>query len=84
VSVEEMDLGDANRAAGFPEPSTNDLSSDTNAWLIIFEGDFRIVPPDPMHTYTPEPAGHGCMAVIIIANSALPSGAGTVNCPTEP
>ena len=83
VSVDEMDLADANRAAGFPQSSTNDLSGDTNAWLIIFEGDFRIVPPDPMHTYTPEPAGPGCAAVIIITSNGMSSGIGTLDCPTS-
>ncbi|HSB67552.1 MAG TPA: hypothetical protein VLD65_13325 [Anaerolineales bacterium] len=84
ISVEEMSLADAIRVTGFPSSSTNDLIGDTRAWLVVFEGDYRIVPPDPMHTYTPEPAGHGCAAVIVMVSSALPGGAGTLNCPTEP
>ena len=82
LSIEKMNLADAYRAAGFTQPSASDLSGETSAWLIIFEGDFRIVPPDPMHTFTPGAPGHGCAAVIIVANGGVSGGAGTLTCPT--
>ena len=84
VSVEEMNLTNANRRAGFPGAAVNDVPGDTKVWLVIFEGDYRIVPPDPMHTLTPNPPGHGCSAVIILANIGLPSGIGTLGCPSLP
>ena len=83
VTVEEMHPADVIHLSGFPENTTNPLPADSEVWLVIFEGDYRINPPDPMHTFTPEPPVQGCAAVIIIASSALPYGTGTIACPTS-
>lgn len=82
VLVEEMDLEDAIRQAGFPGLFGDARGADSQVWLIIFEGYYQIVPPDIMHTFTPGAPGHGCAAVIIVASSGLPGGAGTLTCPT--
>jgi hypothetical protein len=84
LSVEEMRLADAIQQTGFPGATSDALPARSDVWLVIFDGDYRIIPPDPMHTYTPEPPGHGCAAVIIVTNNGLSGGAGTLRCPTSP
>lgn len=34
-------------------------------WLVIFEGEMRIIPPDPNHTFTPGPFSHQCVYVSV-------------------
>ncbi len=34
-------------------------------WLVMFEGEMRIIPPDPTHTLTPGPFTHQCVYVMI-------------------
>ena len=35
------------------------------AGLVMLKGEYRIIPPDPEHTYTPEPLAEGCISVIV-------------------
>ncbi len=34
-------------------------------WLVVFEGEMRIIPPDPLRTFTPGPFTHQCVYVIV-------------------
>jgi len=40
-------------------------SENATAWLVLFEGEMRIIPPDPTHSFTPGPFSHQCVYVMI-------------------
>jgi len=52
-----------------------------NAWKVVFEGDYQINPPDPMHTLTPPAPVHGCVFVAIDTNANVRTEVGTIGCP---
>jgi hypothetical protein len=66
VSVDELTLDDAHQNVRDPQPG-NSYSEyrpgNTKVWLVMLEGDYRILPPDS--DYTPEPFSHGCVYVIV-------------------
>jgi hypothetical protein len=45
-----------------------DRAGETKVWLVMLGGEWRIIPPDPGHTNTPEPREPGCAFVIIDPN----------------
>jgi hypothetical protein len=66
VSVDELTLDEAQRRVRDPESGNyyfEDRPGDTKVWLVVLEGNYRIIPPVP--DYTPEPFGRGCAYVII-------------------
>ena len=83
ILVEKSSLDEAYRKLSqFREG--NDVALDrpgkTEVWLVILEGDWRIVPPVPDRVYTPEPLSPGCLFVIIDpVNSRREMG--TMTCP---
>jgi hypothetical protein len=69
VSVEQLKLEDARKRVAQPGVIVSeDRLGDTMVWLVIFEGEWQIVPPDPGHTATPAPSTHGCVYVIMNAS----------------
>jgi hypothetical protein len=69
ISVEELELTDAQHRMRDPESENyyyEDRPGNTIVWLILLEGDFRIVPP--VSDYTPEPFVRGCAYVLIDKN----------------
>jgi len=57
-----------------------DRPAKTVVWLVILEGELRIVPLESDRVYTPEPLSRGCLFVIINpANSRHEMG--TMTCP---
>ena len=68
ILVEELTLEDAHQKVGIPRPGDyhfEDRPGSTRVWLVIFEAEARIIPPDPEHTFTPGPFWPGCTYVIV-------------------
>ena len=66
--VENLLLEEAHQKVRQTQPgeySSEDRPGNIRVWLVLLEGNWRIVPPDPEHIYTPEPLTHGCAFVII-------------------
>ena len=83
VLVEETNLGDAHKRVKQHGTYTyEDRPGNTKVWFVVFEGDWQIIPPDPMHTITPPPPSHGCAYVIIEANEYGRAQIGGINCPS--
>lgn len=65
-SAEELTVAEANQRLN---PSSTDdrqaRAGDPRVWLVEFEGDWQVIPPDPLHTVTPEPPQPGCVQVLI-------------------
>jgi hypothetical protein len=80
--VENLPLEEAHQKVRQTQPgaySPEDRPGNTRVWLVLFEGEWRIVPPDPEHIYTPEPLAHGC-AFVIIDRKNDRSEIGTIKC----
>jgi hypothetical protein len=80
--VENLSLEEAHQKVTQSQPgeySSEDRPGNTRVWLVLLEGDWRIVPPDPEHVYTPEPLTHGCTFVIIDRKNDRTE-IGTINC----
>jgi hypothetical protein len=68
ISAEKMSRADAEELVSQPSGHfQSGPTGDAQVWLVVFEGDYRIAPPDPDHTYTPEPLTHGCVFSIFDA-----------------
>ena len=81
VAVEELALAEARRRMTCAGVSTDeDRAVDTPVWLVIFEGEWQIFPPDPLHTITPAPPSHGCVNVILDANDSGRSEVCNIEC----
>jgi hypothetical protein len=81
VSVEELALAEARRRVARPGVSVNeDRPADTPVWLIVFEGEWQVFPPDPSHTITPPPPSHGCVYVLLDANDPGRGEVGAIEC----
>ncbi len=66
VSVEKMTRGEGvRRIAGSLDPGE---SPDAPVWLVILQGEWQVIPPDPSHTITPAPPSSGCVYVLMDAN----------------
>jgi hypothetical protein len=66
--VENLSLEEAHQKVRQTQPGeyfSEDRPGNTRVWLVLLEGNWRIVPPDPEHVYTPEPLTHGCAFVIL-------------------
>jgi hypothetical protein len=66
VSVDELTLDEAHRRVRDPQSGNyyyEDRPGNTIVWLVVLEGNYRIIPP--VADYTPEPFGRGCAYVII-------------------
>jgi hypothetical protein len=64
VSAERLKYGEAkSRVADPVDDSYRSLSFDTNVWLVVFQGEFQIIPGESHGT--PTPAGSGCVSVIV-------------------
>jgi hypothetical protein len=82
VMAEELKLEDAHKRVAQPGVYTyEDRPSDTAVWLVILEGDWQVLPPDPLHTVTPLPPSHGCAYVMLDANDSGRTEIGGVECP---
>ena len=81
VSVEELALAEARRRVARAGVFVNeDRPADTPVWLIVFEGEWQVFPPDPSHTITPAPPSHGCVYVMLNANDPGRSEVGSMEC----
>ena len=82
VSVESIPLEYALSQTKKPGATTNDdRPGNTNVWLVIFEGNYQIIPPDPEHIFTPEAPLHGCAYVIVDPNTIGRNEGGSIACP---
>jgi hypothetical protein len=82
LSVEELNLAEARKRLTRPgDYIYEDRPGNTKVWLVIFSGEYLIVPPDPLHTFTPGPPGPGCAYAMIDAQESWRSSAGTIDCP---
>jgi hypothetical protein len=73
LSVEEMLLEDANKIVHPAQEGAyyyEDRPGDTMVWLVLVEGNWRIIPPDPEGTYTPGPFGRGCAYILVDKDGA--------------
>ncbi|GAB4580796.1 MAG: hypothetical protein Fur0022_35380 [Anaerolineales bacterium] len=78
LSVEQVSLEEAHRQTEIIGHSTSEgRPGNTEVWLVLFEGDYQIIPPDPEHT--PVAPTHGCAYVIIDVKTGQREG-GTVEC----
>lgn len=83
LSVEKMTREDAHRRIAKAGAAGNETRpGETPVWLVLFEGDYQILPPDPEHTITPPPPRHGCSFVILDAEGGGGSEVGTLECPS--
>jgi len=81
VSVEQLKLEDALRRVAQPGVNiSEDRPGNTMVWLVIVEGEWQIVPPDPGHTATPAPSTHGCMYVMMNASDGGRAEVGGIAC----
>ena len=55
-------------------------SGKNQVWLVLFEGEMRVIPPNPLHTWTPGPFTHQCVYVLIDPETHLNGLRGT-RCP---
>jgi len=84
VFVEQLKLEDAHKRVAQPGVIVSeDRPGDTMVWLVIFEGEWQIVPPDPGHTATPAPSTHGCMYVMMNASDGGRAEVGGVACASK-
>ena len=82
VSVDALSLEEAHQRVAQPRITTyEDRPGDTPVWLVIFEGDWQVFPPDPFHTVTPPPPVHGCTYVIIDQNDGARTEICEISCP---
>ncbi len=68
ILVEELALEEAHQKVGIPRPGEylfEDRPGSTRVWLVVFEAEARLIPPDPEHTFTPGPFLPGCTYVIV-------------------
>jgi len=66
VSVDELTLDEAHQKMRNPQSGNSypeNRPGNTKVWLVMLEGDYRIIPP--VSDYTPEPFSHGCVYVIV-------------------
>jgi hypothetical protein len=81
VSVEKLNLESALKKLERPGVyDYDDRPGDTVVWLVIFEGEWQIIPPDPLHTYTPSAPSHRCVFALVDALDAGRSRIGTIDC----
>lgn len=81
ASVQELALAEAQRrVAQAGVSSYDDRPSDTLVWLVIFQGEWQVFPPDPLHTITPPPASVGCVYVLMDAKDPGRSQVGSIEC----
>lgn len=82
VSVEKMSLEEAySNTAQAGVIHDEYKPKDMLVWLVVFEGDYQIIQPDPEHTLTPPPPVHGCSFVILDPENSSGSEIGTMECP---
>jgi len=67
-SVEKLRLAEAYQAVNRTD-IYDDRPDDTRVWLVILEGEWTIIPPDPGHDFTPAPPARGCAYVILDQNN---------------
>ena len=82
LSIESISLEEARQRVDQPETTLyEDRPGNTTTWLVIFEGDYQIIPPAPENTLPPEPAHHGCAYVIVDPFTMEGDEGGTFGCP---
>jgi len=81
ISVEEMPLDLAHEKVREPGTTVNeDRPGDTKVWLVLFAGEWRVIPPAPRSDFTPGPPAPGCAFVILDPKSGRHE-MGTLGCP---
>jgi hypothetical protein len=81
VSAEAVTLEDAHQRVTQPGSYRyEDRPGDTSVWLVIFEGEWQVIPPDPLHTVTPPPPSPGCTYVILDTEDSGRTEIGTMEC----
>jgi hypothetical protein len=80
ISVAELSLENVGAHLGGSASAANGKPGDTNVWLVMFEGNWQVVPPDPARTVTPPPPTLGCVYAVIYAADGASSDIGTMDC----
>jgi hypothetical protein len=68
VSAQKLSFEQAHRELPASVSKNSDLASNSSVWLVIFKGQWQVLPPDPSHTITPVPPTEGCVFVLMDAN----------------
>ena len=80
-SVKQLRLIEARQRVAQPGSYPyEDRPDDTEVWLVVFEGAWQIIPPDPKHTVTPSPPVHGCTYVMLQATDGGRLEVGGIEC----
>jgi len=75
VSVDELTLDEAHQRVRDPQSDNyyyEDRPGNTKVWLVVLEGNYRIIPP--ISDSTPQPFRHGCAYAIIDENGRCEMG----------
>lgn len=84
ISADEMSFEDANKRIGRTDAHYDYWPRDIGVWLVIFEGEWQLIPPDPTHTATLPAPAHGCEFSLFAAKNGESIAGGDVKCPTKP
>ncbi len=83
VSAERTTLEEAYQRIAWNDPRYDHWPRGTSVWLVIFEGDWRLIPDDPTPT-TPLPAAyHACVYSLFAAQDGKPISGGDIECPPK-
>ncbi len=82
IFVEKMKAADAHRRLREKGVNTfdNEKEGTTRVWLVIFQGAWQVLPPDPSHSETPPPLAPGCVYVIMDARDGGEAALAGIDC----
>ncbi len=83
VSAEEMSFEQANWQIGRNNPPYPFYPRETRVWLVLFEGDWQVMPPNPTNTVPLPPPYHGCVCTVLAAAGGEPISTGDTPCPPQ-
>ncbi len=84
VPEERLTLEAAYRRIGHTEAQYAGRPKDLPVWLVIFEGQWQLIPPDPGHAATLPAPYHGCVYSLFAAGDGEMISGGDVACPAKP
>ncbi|RUA16307.1 MAG: hypothetical protein DSY55_04395 [Clostridia bacterium] len=81
ISAEKMRAGHARRQLKEKGVTAFEgRAKDIMVWVVLFEGAWQIIPPNPSHAETPPPLTHGCVYVIMNASDGGNAEVGGFEC----
>lgn len=84
VSADEVTLEYAkSQRLSAPIYENDDRLGNTKVWLVVFQGVWQVIPPDPEHNITPGPPYEGCVLVIIDKKDIMRTELGTAKCASK-